>query len=79
MIESNWDRGLRIRYGMYGNGENKLCDIQRIFCILDKKEFKERQIICEANEKLKTNDIYENEYLELKGYKRSRKCMKPLE
>lgn len=51
------------------HSENRLSDIHRIFCILDKKNFEPRQVICEVNETLKKTQVFENEYFELKAYK----------
>lgn len=64
LIDAQWSRGRRLNY----TRENILADIDRTFCILDKKEFKERQAICETNNKLQNNETYENDYFELKGY-----------
>jgi len=65
MIDPGWSYGFHISY----RSENRLSDIQRTFCVLDKKEFVQRQAVCEANEKLKNKEPYENEYFELKGHK----------
>ena len=67
MIEPRYSKGLQLRY----SSQDRLSDIDRTFCILDKKEFKDRQTICEANSKLENNETYENNYFELKGYKNS--------
>ena len=67
MLEPSWSQSnhLRINY----SNENRLEDIQRTFCVLDKKEFQQRQTVCEINAKLKEGNVYENEYFHLQGYK----------
>ncbi|MCC7212534.1 MAG: DUF4942 domain-containing protein [Candidatus Brocadia sp.] len=65
MLEPCWPKGLRLRY----NREDKLGDIERTFCLLDKEVFEARKTQCEVNASLLEGQTYENKYFELKGYK----------
>lgn len=70
MVEQGWgDADLKVGYGCYTNGREKLGDIDRVIKILDGQEFIPRELESNVNNALKDSQVYEDKYYRIKGFK----------
>lgn len=60
---------MRVSYSQYSKAEGRLNDMDRVFKILDRKEFKERELEGKVNEALKDSTLYEDKYYKIRCFK----------